>query len=109
MSVLRCLSIFALVLLFICTASVFAAKSSWSTTSYYILGISKFWFAYAEAEATNINDSGWFHVWAHCGTGGRDYKGGNYQGIMQKWAFSLEITSIGGNQPSPYWASDFIN
>ena len=82
MSVLRCLLIFALVFLFISTASVFAAKSSWSTTSYYITGINKFWFAYAYAEATDPNDSGWFHVWAHCGTGGRDYTGGDYQGIM---------------------------
>ena len=112
MFILRAFSIFTCALfksvLFIPVASVIAETDGDDIASNHVMGNHRFWFGYAWVTAEE-GDGGWFHVWAHAGSGGNDYTGGSYDGPLDEYAFSMEIKDKSDlNPPVPHWASHDI-
>lgn len=110
MSVLRFLSTLILIAFFITSGTALAGQESDSHQGSYAMGINLFFYCYAWAENDDATHEGWYHVWAHCGWGGNDYKSGSYRGTLAEYAFSLHITNrTRPILPDIVWVSDYIN
>jgi len=110
MSFLRSLSLPILIALFVTIGTTFAEQSGDDLTGSYSMGNNLFYYGYAWVENTDVDHAGWYHVWAHVGTGGNDYSGGSYTAEFEDYAFSLHITTLNDPQlPQPNFSSHFIN
>ena len=78
MSLLRCVSIVTLFLFaffFMSLGTLSAEKTAWDAASHWIFDHHILWWSSAHADA-DAGDSGYYRVWAHCGSGKNDYSGG---------------------------------